>query len=164
MRTLLLIPIVYLAAVLQTSLVEVIRIGRVEPDLVAMTAIVWLITAAGPHGFLVAGLIGLTVDLISPGRIGLGAACYLLIGYALIRLREDVRFDRLAPQLLAVWAGASLLALGQVLGRWLLGEVTGSLGLSSARALGVGLYTAGASLPVLMVLGWIRQPKLARRR
>ena len=70
---------------LQTSLVGLIRIGRVEPDLVAMTAIVWLFMAAGPHGFLVAGLIGLTVDLISTGRIGLGAACYLVVGYALIR-------------------------------------------------------------------------------
>jgi hypothetical protein len=32
------------------------------------------------------------------------------------------------------------------------------------RAVGVGLYTAAVSLPVLMVIGWIREPRIAREQ
>ena len=164
MRLVVLIPIVYVAAVLQTSLVEVIRIGRVEPDLLAMTALVWLLVAARPRGVLVAGLTGLAADLISPGRLGLGLACYLAVGYGLSRLRARVDLDSLSAQLAAVWGGAMLLALGEAVGRWLLGEPVPTLPASLAGALGVGLYTTAVSLPVLMVVSWIRQPRLARRR
>jgi rod shape-determining protein MreD len=164
MRLVVLIPIVYLAAVFQTSLVEAIRIGRVEPDLLAMTALVWLLVAAGPRGFLAAGLIGLVADLLSPGRLGLGLACYLVVGYALVRLRTRVGLESVSAQLAAVWGGATLLALGQAVGRWLLGEPGQTLPASLAGAIGVGVYTAALSLPVLMVVSWIRQPRLARRR
>jgi rod shape-determining protein MreD len=164
MRLVVLIPIVYLAAVLQTSLVEVIRIGRVEPDLLALAAMVWLLVAAGPLGFLAAGLVGLVADLVSPGRLGLGLACYLAVGYGLLRLRARVDLDSLPAQLAAVWGGATLLALGETVGRWLLGEPARALPTSLAGALGVGLYTAAVSLPVLMIIGWIRQSRLARQR
>ena len=169
MRYLLLAAAVYVAAVVQTSLVDAIRIGRVEPDVLAMVAIIWLFWATGPRslpaaGFLVAGGIGLLADLISPGRIGLGAACYVLIGYAVDRLRPWLGLKHLLGQLLTVWVGVTLLSVGQTLGLWLLGDVSQPLGRAMACALGVGLYTAGVSLPVLMVTGWIREPYLARRK
>ena len=179
MRYLLLTAAVYVAAVVQTSLVDAIRIGRVEPDVLAMVAIIWLFWATGPRsfpavgfpaagfpaaGFLVAGGIGLLADLISPGRIGLGAACYVLVGYAVDRLRPWLGLEHLLGQLLTVWVGVTLLSVGQTLGLWLLGDVSYPLGSAMACALGVGLYTAGVSLPVLMVAGWVREPYLARRK
>ena len=80
MHLLILIPIVYIAAVAETSLVDVMRIGDVAPDLLALVALVWLVTVAGPRAFLVAGAVALLGDLIAPGRVGVGTAWMLLVG------------------------------------------------------------------------------------
>ena len=71
MRLLLLLPLVYVTAVLQTSLGDALRVGRVAPDLLGLLAVVWLLVTPGRRAFLVAGLIGLVADLISPGQLGL---------------------------------------------------------------------------------------------
>lgn len=163
MQWLLLIPLVYLAAVAQTSLVEVIRIGRIEPDLLAVTAMTWICLADRRWSFQAAGGVGLAADLISPGRIGLGMAAFLLVGYAVCRLRERIATDRLWLQLLVVAAGTLAVCVVQVLGHWAIGE-SGPLGESLLRALGVGLYSAAISLPILMIIGWAREPWQARRR
>jgi hypothetical protein len=57
-----------------------------------------------------------------------------------------------------VWAAA----VG-VTGR-LLGDVSLPWSTLLARSAGVGIYTAGVALPLLMVVGWICEPLLARRR
>lgn len=161
---LLLVPVVYVAAVADTTLAERIQVGRVAPDLLALTAVVWLLLAAGPSAFLVAGAIGLVADLVSSGRIGLGTACFLLAGYALVRLRQRLALEALPAQLAVVFAAVALLSAGVGVGRWLLGEtVVGPVTLLLG-ALGVGLYTAGVALPLLMVLGWIREPLVRRKR
>jgi len=56
---LLLLPLLYAAAAIQTSLGDLMRVGRAEPDLLALAAVAWLLAAEGPHAFLVAGAIGL---------------------------------------------------------------------------------------------------------
>ena len=57
------------------------------------------------------------------------------------------------------------LTLAETLGRSLAGQTAADLGPLLVRALGVGLYTSGVRLPVLMVMGWVRQwrrkPELA---
>ena len=161
---LLLLPIVYVAAVADTSLAERIQVGHVAPDLLALTAVVWLLVAAGPRGFLVAGAIGLWGDLVSPGCLGPGTACFLLVGYGIARLRQRLPLDQLAVQVAVVFVAVGLLAAGMGLGRWLLGELPVELPTLLLRSLGVGLYTAGVSLPLLMLIGWIREPRLARTR
>ena len=163
MQWILLIPAIYLAAVAQTSLVEVIRIGRLEPDLLAVTAMIWVCLAERRWCFLAAGGVGLLADLISPGRIGLGLAAFLLVGYAVSRLPERIAIERLWVQVPVVAVGTAAVCVVQVLGRWAIGE-TGPLGEGLLRALGVGLYSAAVSLPILMLIGWAREPWLARRR
>jgi len=164
MRVLLLILIVYLVAVMETALVDVMRIGEVTPDLLALTGVVWLLTSSGPRAFLVAGAIALAGDLIAPGRVGTGAAWMLLVGYALTRLKSRLPLDRLAGQVLATWAAVTAWAMAVGIS----GRLTGDVALPTltvlARAAAVGLYTAGVGLPVLMVAGWIREPHLARQR
>lgn len=168
MRILLLTLIVYLAALAETSLVDVMRIGDVTPDLLASVAIVWLLTAGGPRAFLVAGAVALVGDLIAPPRLGVGMGWMLLIGYGVTRLRGRFRGATDGRGLMwevpcvgvavTVWAAAVGLT-----GR-LLGDVSLPWSTIVIRAFGVGIYTAGVALPVLMVVGWIRQPRLARRR
>jgi rod shape-determining protein MreD len=161
---LLLVPIAYAAAVADTSLAERIEVGHVAPDLLALTAVIWLLVGAGPRGFLTAGAIGLAADLVSPGRLGLGMACFLLVGYAITRLRQRLAMDALPAQVVLVFGAVTLLAAGVATGRCLLGETAVPLAALLLRSLGVGLYTAGVSLPLLMVLGWIREPLVTRRR
>jgi hypothetical protein len=165
--------LVYLAAVMETSLVDVIRIGEITPDLLALVAVVWLLAANGPGAFLVAGGIALVGDLIAPGRVGVGMGWMLLVGYVVTRLRNrqwgatsgrGFVWDRLPGQVLTVGVAVTVWAVAVGLSGRLLGDVALSWLTIVWRAAGVGLYTAGVGLPVLIVLGWIRQPALARER
>lgn len=168
MRFLILTLIVYLAAVAETSLVDVMRAGDVTPDLLALVAVVWLLTVAGPRAFLVAGAVVLVGDLIAPGRPGVGMAWMLLVGYGVTRLR--VRFQGATDgrgfmwQVPCVWVAVTVWAAAVGLTGRLLGDVALPWSTLLTRAAGVGVYTAGVALPVLMVVGWIREPLLARQR
>jgi rod shape-determining protein MreD len=164
MRLLFLLPIVYATAVLETSLADAIRVGHVTPDLLALLAVTWLLVARGRGAFLIAGVIGLAADLISPGRLGLGMASFLLVGYGLARLRAKFELDHLLWQVPAVCAATTVLAVSLATGRWLLGEAAAPLSTLLVRAVGVGVYTAGVSLPLLMIIGWFREPFRAREK
>jgi hypothetical protein len=173
MRFVILTLSVYLAAVAETSLVDVIRVGEVTPDLPALVAVVWLLTAGGPRAFLVAGAVALVGDAIAPGRLGVGMAWMLLIGYGVVRLRGRFRAAtdgrgftgaQLLWQVPMVAAAVTVWAAVVGLTARLLGDVPLPWSTILARAAGVGIYTAGVALPVLMVVGWIREPLLARRR
>ncbi len=158
MRYLLLVPIIYVAAVLQTSLADVFRVGHVGPDLMALVAVVWLLTDSEPRAFVAVGVIGLVEDLIAPGRVGIGMACFLLVGYAVGRLRTRLPIDHIAVRALIVLVAVVLTSLGiGFIGR-LLGDPSPGLREIVARSVGVGIYTAGVSIPLLMVLGWISDP------
>jgi hypothetical protein len=168
MYILLLLPIVYAAAVLDTLLGNVLHIGSVAPDLLAMTAVVWILVAAGPRAFCVAGMIALVGDLIAPGQLGIGTAWMLLIGYGLCRLRGYFVTGNLPLRVLAVWVAVTLWAIGvglsgYLLSGYLLGQVATPVTTVLCRAAGVGVYTAALSLPLLMVIGWIRESRFLRQ-
>ena len=158
---LLLLSLLYAAAAIQSSLGDLMRVGRAEPDLLALAAVVWLLAANGSRAFLVTGAIGLVEDLLAPGRVGLAAVCFLTVGYGLTRLRTRFPLDHLSLQLPVMLLSLTALALAQTVGRWLAGETAADLGPLAVRALGVGLYTSGVGVPLLMVMNWIRE---ARRR
>jgi len=165
MALVLLAPILYVAAVVQTSMVDLVQVGPLAPDLLALTAILWLLTAApSPWAVLVAGGIGLLEDLISPGRVGFGAISFVLAGYAVARLRGRFRLDHLASRILTVCVAVTLIVLCVAAGRWLCGELAMAPGKLLTRAVGVGVYTAGVSIPVAMVLGWLGQSSRQRER
>ena len=164
MRTLLLLVIVYVVAVLETSLVDVMRIGHVAPDLLALVAIVYLLTATGPRAFLVAGLIALLGDLIAPGHLGVGMGWMLLVGYAIMRWKARLPLEHLPAQVFVVLTVVTVWVMAVGLTGRLVGDVSLPWMSILARPLGVGLYTAGIAVPALMVVGWIREPHLARRR
>jgi hypothetical protein len=88
----------------------------------------------------------------------------LAVGYALGRGKARFGLEHWLVQLPLV--AAATVAFGALLGltRWLLGEVSlGPLEILR-RALGVGLYTAAVSLPLLLAIGWIREPHRARHK
>jgi rod shape-determining protein MreD len=158
MRYLLLIPVVYAAAVVETSLGDVLAVGRVTPDLLALVAVLWVVTSRSRWAFLAAGAIGLASDLIAPGRLGVGMACFFLVGYGLAQLRAKLPTDHLAARVPVVAAAVTLLAALLATAHGLLGDVPGPLPPLVLRALGAGAYTAGLALPVLMILSWTGKP------
>ncbi len=158
MQFVLLLPILYLTAVAQTALVDLLRIGPVEPNLLALLAVVWLLLVPHRWAFWAAGGIGLVEDLLAPGRVGLGLASFLLVGYALTWLRARVRLESLGLRVLSVLGATCALTGLQALGHWLLSPAAPLTTLLS-HALGTAAYTAAVSLPLLMLLGWLRETK-----
>jgi rod shape-determining protein MreD len=156
-----LIPAVYLAALLDTTLGPALDLGPAAPDWLVLVALVWSLTVTGPRGHLATGAVGLVSDVLSPGRLGAGLACFALVGYGLPRLRSHSGARQ--PQTLALWAlpAATLLALGPAVVRRAWGELEVSWLTIVFGGLSVGAYTAGAALPILLVVAWVRR---ARRR
>ncbi|NLX97508.1 MAG: rod shape-determining protein MreD [Rhodopirellula sp.] len=158
MRLMGLIPILYLAAILETSLADTMSIGHVSPVWLAMIAVVWVIEFPSPRAFLVAGAIGLIGDLIGPGRPGLAVAVFLLIGYGVARLRARWAADAIVWRVGVVWVAVTMMAIALASGRRFLGETAVPMATLLGRSLGVGVYTAAMALPVLLVLKWLREP------
>ena len=162
MRLFLLLPLIYATAVLDTALADAVHVGHVGPDLLALLAVTWLLFNPGRRTFLTAGAIGLAADLISPGRLGLGMASFLLVGYVLTRVRTRLTLDHLLFQLPTVYLTTTLLAATLATGRFLLGETPVPLSTLLLRATGVGLYTTAVSLPLLLTHGWLRKPSASK--
>ncbi len=163
MHIVILIPIVYLAAVAETALGDVMRVGEATPDLIALVAVVWLLTAAGPRAFLIAGGVALLGDLIAPGRLGVGMAWMLAVGYGVSWLRTRLNSDHLVVQVPIACAALIAWAAGVAITGRLLGDVALPLSTLLTRAAATGLYTAAVAVPALMVVGWIREPLLVRK-
>ncbi len=159
MPYLLLIPFVYLAAVVDTALADVVRVGNVTPDLLALAAIVWVLLIRSRWAFLTAGAVALLGDLIAPGRVGVGAAWMLLAGFGLGWLLPRVRSRALAVRLPLVGAASTAWCLGVAATAVALGDAPPPLLIQLARALGTAAYTTAVALPVLMVAGWMRTPR-----
>lgn len=159
-RWILLLPAVYLAAVVQTSCHRLVAIGPVAPDWLTVVAVIWLLWGRGRHDFLVAGAIGLLGDAIAPGRPGFGAAALLLSGYALVQLRPFGIGSGLFSQATLTAPIAAIVSLASLAGAWLVGDAALMPAPWLYHAGGVGLYTALAALPLWMVLGWLREPLL----
>ena len=159
MAYLLLIVFVYLAAVADTALGEVLRVGNVMPDLVALVAIAWLVLVRSRWAFLTAGAVALLGDLIAPGRIGVGAAWMLLVGFGLNWLAPRIRSRWMPVRLALVAAGLIVWCVGVAVTANALADTTLPLATLLARATGTAVYTAAVAVPVLMVAGWVRNDR-----
>jgi rod shape-determining protein MreD len=157
-----LIPMVYLAAVVDTSLVSALDVGGAAPDVLAVVALVWSLMISGPRGHAATGAVGFMSDLISPGRLGAGLACFTVVGYILTRLRTHYGARR--PLVLALWAwpAATIMVLGPAVVRRALGEVDVNWITLMVRGLAVGAYTAAMTLPILSVA--VRIGRMRRQR
>jgi hypothetical protein len=114
--------------------------------------------------YLVAVVETSLADVVAPGRLGVGMGWMLLVGYAVARLRTRFGLEHVVVQLLTAWAAVTVWAAAVGLSARVAGEVWLPIWTILARAAGVGLYTAGVGLPVLMVISWIREPSVARQK
>ncbi len=156
MAYLLLILCVYVAAVLDTSLGEMLAVRGVSPDLVALVAVTWVLLARDRWAFLAGGMVALLGDLISPGRVGVGAAWMLLVGFGLGWLPPRVPGRGLAVRLTLVTAAMMVWCLGVAATVSALGTAAMPFPRQLAAALGAALYTSAVAVPILMVVGWVQ--------
>ena len=115
--------------------------------------------AGPPAAFWPAALVGLFADLQSPGRLGVGLACFALAAYALAGLRP--RLVAAAPWTKAAAVALVVAAIALACGvlRQLLGEIDLSALTLFVRSISVGVYTGAVAVPILMALDWIPQPR-----
>ena len=149
----------YLAAALDTALAPAWAIGRATPDLLALVAILWLLAPGRPRTYWACAAVGLLADLLAPGRLGVGLACFAAAGYVLAGWRPRLIFVRPWTKAAVVAVAAASIATGGGLLRRLLGEIDLSALAILGRSAAVGIYTAGLALPILMVFDWLPQPR-----
>jgi rod shape-determining protein MreD len=149
----------YLVAALDTAFAPAWAVGPATPDLLALTAVLWIISPGRPRAFWPAALVGLFADLQSPGRLGVGLACFAIAAYALAGLRP--RLVAAAPWTKAAAVALVVAAIALACGilRRLLGEIDLSALALLVRGVSVGVYTGAVAVPILMALDWIPQPR-----
>jgi len=158
-----LIPAVYLAAVLDSSLGSALDIGPAAPDLLAVVALVWSLTIAPARGYLATGAVGFASDLVSPGRLGADMACFAIVGYFLSRLRTRFGARRPFSSALCAWPAATIMVLGPAMVRRGLGEVEVHWITLVVCALLSAAYTAALTLPVVVAADRISRVRRQRQ-
>jgi len=157
MSPLFLIPLVYLASILQIGLARHWQIAGAGPDLLALVAVVWTMKSTSWHALAAAASIGLACDMNSTGPLGVGMALYAVIAYGVIWWRRQVRLDRLPAQIAVVWTGVTVISISEFVANRCLGQSIPPLPIAIERTAIVGLYTAMVAVPIVLVLGWRRQ-------
>lgn len=147
----------YVAAVLDTALAPTWAIGRVVPDCLALTAAAWCLSNVRVRPTVVAIVVGLVADLLSPGRVGLVLACYLLAAHGAVAVRRRIPLK--SPLVNAALAGLLTAFVTLVPD---MAQSIGSAGSPPvtalvASSLATGAYTAAVVLPCFMVTHWLPQ-------
>lgn len=136
----------YAATVVNTSIFPHLAIGGAVPDALAALAVVWVALGRGDNRFIAAAGAGLLADLDCSGRLGMGMACYLIVGFLLQHALERMAYHH--P--LARWSLLPLAVVGLLVttstGRWLAGDTALPLANVLEQATTAGVYTAAIAL------------------
>lgn len=166
MRFIVLAVAVYAAAVAQTSLAPALEVRHVMPDLFALAAVLWQLTArrdadraadGSPRGFIAAALVGLAYDLTSSGPLGVGFGLFAGMGWLIASIRAKLDLAHPLMQLTTVFFATAAIASAEAIIWRLRGETALPSSTLVVRAACVGVYTAAVTLPIVMVLGWLRE-------
>ena len=137
-------------------------IGPISPDWLGLLASVWLLVDNRLFAPCWAGAIGLSGDLCSSGCVVAGMTIWLLTGAVVSRLKNKLPLDHPVVQAVVTFCLISVVSIWLRAVGWSTGEMELGLSLGLVRAVGVGVYTAGMSLPVFMIIAWFREPSLRR--
>jgi len=152
MWTLLYLPLLYLAAVVDTALLDRAGWGGLTPSALALLAAAGVIVG-GPRGIAAAALAGLCGDLLMPGRLGVGLAAWIVVGTALDLLRRRLPLDVLPVRAAAIGVVIVAWAVLVIIARGMLGEPLAPWSTALLRALGMAAATALVGVPVAWWLG-----------
>ncbi len=102
-------------AVLQTTMISLVEVGGVRPDLFVLLLYLWSYKASPERASLWGCLLGLYQDVLSGSPLGLKAFTLSLLGFLLAKLSPELDETHLAPRLLLLFFGGltgGLITLG----------------------------------------------------
>lgn len=152
------LTLVYLAAVIETSLNDLLDVATAAPDWLALVAVAMVLALSDRYAFVAAAGIGLVSDLLAPGPLGPGMASFAIVSFAAGRWKTKFRYEHAAHHVAVTWVAVTLTSLAMASVAWLAGGTNAAPSTLMLRALGVGVYTAGVAVPVFMLLGWTGVP------
>ncbi|HZZ28659.1 MAG TPA: rod shape-determining protein MreD [Pirellulales bacterium] len=159
MSSFLFIPMLYLAAVLQTWFAIRWDALGVGPNLLVLVGFSWLTQAGSRRGLLVAALAGLVSDLNSPMPLGWAVALFAGFAYGVVWLRQRICLDSFPAQLGVVWSAAAGITLAQGLLSMWSAQAPATWSMLVQRSALVGLYTMCVAIPILVFVFWRRDPQ-----
>ena len=163
--TVLRLVVVYmLALLLQLTFFTEVRVAGVAPELPALVAVLAGLFAGPRHGSMIAFWAGLMWDVYLSTPLGLSAAAFAVVAYALGGFTEDLFHDTRIQTLALVFVGTAAAVAAYAL----LGEVVGQRGLVDDRLVRVVLVASALnavlSLAVAPAMRWAVGSAPARRQ
>ena len=150
-------PLVFVAAIVQVTVLGGARLLWAEPDLLLVT-IVCVALAAGSIPGAAAGFVGgLLVDVMTLGTLGTTSIVLTLAGYWAGRYGETTGRGRRYAAPLAAFAISILAGFGAVALHVLLGEPVAARD-ALATAVPSAILAAVLALGVSRITGWILEP------
>ena len=108
MKVLRMVLIFGVVLILQSTLVRLVAIEGVQPDLIIL-ALFFIALLEGSYAATIAGFcVGLVQDIYAPDTLGLNALCNSLIGFALGFCQRGVFVEGLIPRSLILFAAVVL--------------------------------------------------------
>jgi rod shape-determining protein MreD len=145
-KGILLVTMIYLAAIADSVFAPLLAVGEVMPDFLAIAALILTFVVRGTGGILIAAAVGGLADLNLPGRCGVGVATFGLVAFVICTTRLKTVRRPLARAALTFPAVATM-SLCIALLRGLLKELDWSPGGYLLVGVGAGFYTALVGLP-----------------
>jgi rod shape-determining protein MreD len=157
------LPILLIAAVLQSTIVPEIRIGNGGPDLVLMLVLSWTLLADIEEGVVWAIVGGVIQDLINGVPLGTSALALVLLAFAVNLSIRTIASNNLIIPLPVAAVGTilyhlMLFVLLAILGRRIsMGYMLASVTLPTL------VYNAALMLPIFRLAGWVYRASRPRR-
>ena len=164
MTVLRLIVVYLIALLLQLTFFTQVRVAGVAPELPALVAVLAGLFAGPRHGSMIAFWAGLVWDVYLSTPLGLAAAAFAVVAYALGGLTEDLFHDTRIQTVVLAFAGTAAMVTAYAL----LGEFVGQGGLVDDRlprvVLVASAFNAVLSLAAVPAMRWAVGSGPARRR
>ncbi len=164
MTVLRLIVVYLIALLLQLTFFTQVRVAGVAPELPALVAVLAGLFAGPRHGSMIAFWAGLVWDVYLSTPLGLAAAAFAVVAYALGGLTEDLFHDTRIQTVVLAFAGTAAMVTAYAL----LGEFVGQRGLVDDRlprvVLVASAFNAVLSLAAVPAMRWAVGSGPARRR
>jgi rod shape-determining protein MreD len=161
MREFFLLPIVYVAALLETWLAPRWDVRGITPDLLALVAFAWLVGTRNRYAFIAVAFVGLVSDLNSSAPLGVGMAAFAMVAYVVMSMRRNLHLEGLLALVLIVAFGATTVCALEGISLRLLHHANDSPVRIVEQAGLTGLYTAAVSLPIAMIIFWMKPKRTA---
>lgn len=106
MRELVILGVLLLNLIIQSSILPFVEIFHVKPDTLSTLVVSFALLAGNPTGALVGFFGGLLQDILFGNNIGLHALQYMIVGYLIGALYGKLYIDKFIIPILAVLVGS----------------------------------------------------------